>query len=71
MDKPQHEKRIAYIIGILKNRFNRIDVLKARRLMINVYENNPSLNELDDVEDKAKTCYKFDYFCDYLKNFDY
>lgn len=71
MDKPEHERKVAYIIGILKNRFNYVDIAQARRLMLNMYANTNDMNDFRDVEQFAKRCYNYDAFYDYLQNFDY
>ncbi|WP_313266539.1 HNH endonuclease [Sphingobacterium sp.] len=71
MDKPDYEKRIAYILGILKNRFKWVDVFKAKRLMTNMYNNRLDMEDFKDLEQKAKRCYDIDEFYDYLEFFDY
>jgi len=71
MDRPEHEKKVAYIIGILKNRFKWVDISQARRLMLNMYATTNKMDDFRDVEQVAKRCYNYEEFYNYLEYFDY
>lgn len=47
LNKPEHLKKIAYIKGILKNKYKNYNAVKAHIKLLSLYENKYDLNMIE------------------------